>query len=150
MAAQAGVDPYDEEAMDEWLHSDPNEINVDELHGMSRYIYRLQYDDLLALQLQAAQLHHLPLSGFLEWEPEDQDAAIAYILHVRSEEASRCQSCGTREEDWVDPDSKRTYPFPQYEAVNELCYGCQALYRSRDDIQSEEREYVRPRIKAIE
>lgn len=38
-----------------------------------------------------------------------------------------CQACGTTDEDWLDPETKRVLDDPPYEAVVERCYGCAEL-----------------------
>lgn len=64
---------------------------------------------------------------FLAWSALDQDKALAYEREV----ASLCQSCGTREQDWVDPETERPWYPPKWEAVPYACPGCDEMARRR-------------------
>ena len=57
--------------------------------------------------------HGIPHSEFLEWDPEDRAKALAYM----SEQAIRCQLCGTAEWEWKE----NKFAFT---AVEEFCQGC--------------------------
>ena len=67
----------------------------------------------------------IPLSVFLDWPVEDQDAALAW----QSLENARCPGCGTRTVDW-EPElgGSRTAWTPSIR----VCQGCVQLERTRD------------------
>jgi hypothetical protein len=55
----------------------------------------------------------IPLSEFLNWHPDDQQAALAW----QSDEAQRCPHCGTAEWEWeADRDA--------YTPEVRVCRGC--------------------------
>ena len=66
----------------------------------------------------------LPHSVFLAWSQDDQDKALAWMVHDRS----KCSRCGTFPEDWVAPDGRMKIP-PPFEAHDRTCYGCQQIDR---------------------
>lgn len=67
----------------------------------------------------------IPLSTFLGWPEEDQQAALMWQQH----EGRRCQDCSTHREDWIDENGRiRTVP-PQH-WHEEICPGCQAKQRA--------------------
>jgi hypothetical protein len=61
----------------------------------------------------------IPLSGFLAWDPADQDAALEWAAH----EARRCSSCGHH------PDAG-----PRHHHV-EVCPGCAERQRMTESEQ---------------
>jgi hypothetical protein len=63
----------------------------------------------------------IPLSAFLSWSPEDQEAALAWQTH----ESRRHAACGTHPEDFAD---KRRPDVHFHPAV---CVGCQRLEAAR-------------------
>ena len=73
----------------------------------------------------------IPLSKFLAWSEEDQQAALAW----QTWEHSRCPDCGTHEEDW-DPD--RSGSRDAFSAVAHICQGCVELQRlqANPEVQS--------------
>lgn len=80
----------------------------------------------------------IPHSTFLSWDPEDQDKAIAWKIH----EASRCSSCGTYPEDWLDSEGRYIDPQP-FVAKTIRCVGCQVLDDKREEIDKDARGSVR-------
>ncbi len=66
----------------------------------------------------------IPHSQLLDWSAEDRAKAMAFAL----EKAERCQMCGTAPWEW---EANRF----AYEAVREVCFGCQQkdLLREDDD-----------------
>lgn len=69
----------------------------------------------------------IPLSTFLGWPEEDQQAALMWQAY----ENARCPSCRTHPEDWLDEDghSLRAGQHPQH-WHQEFCPGCQSKQRS--------------------
>lgn len=66
----------------------------------------------------------IPLSTFLSWPDEDQQAALAWQSH----EGKR-HTCGTHAEDWTGPDGRRV---EAVHFVEQACPGCAALERARE------------------
>lgn len=62
----------------------------------------------------------IPLSVFLSWDDQDQDAALAWQAH----EARRCPSCKTHPDEW-DPDTGGRRD--AYTADVAVCPGCRNL-----------------------
>lgn len=67
----------------------------------------------------------IPLSVFLEWDPDDQDAALLW----QARESARCPSCRTHPDDW-DPDAGGRRD--AFHAEIEVCPGCRGLDAVRD------------------
>ncbi len=67
----------------------------------------------------------IPYSVFLDWDPDDQDKALAYMR----EKAKVC-SCGTRMEEWEDIDPMN----PPYISWSQVCPGCRALEEERHNL----------------
>lgn len=70
----------------------------------------------------------IPLSVFLSWREDDQQAALAW----QSWNASRCPDCGTHSEEW-DPDQHGSRD--AYTAEAHICQGCVELQRLQDSPQ---------------
>lgn len=70
----------------------------------------------------------LPLSQFLSWSEDDQQAALAW----QSRDAARCKDCGTHAEDW-DPEQGGSRD--AYHVVIRECQGCVELQRTHDNPQ---------------
>ena len=68
----------------------------------------------------------IPLSVFLAWPEDDQQAALAW----QAREQARCPGCGTHEEDW-DPEQDGSRN--AYTAVAVVCQGCVELQRMQDN-----------------
>lgn len=65
----------------------------------------------------------IPLSVFLSWPQDDQQAALAWQLH----ENRRCRDCGTHPEDWPrDPKKHR------HHVEIHRCEGCARLQQVAD------------------
>ncbi len=77
--------------------------------------------------MQVAKAYRIPHSEFLGWLPDDQDKALAYEYHLAAEEAAVCPGCGTRHEDWHDPDTDRLLMNPVWEPHTYECEGCKRL-----------------------
>lgn len=67
----------------------------------------------------------IPLSQFLSWHEDDQDAALLWQAH----EGRRCRSCGTHPDDW-DPDKGGRRDAYTAEVV--VCPGCRSIDAARD------------------
>ncbi len=72
----------------------------------------------------------IPLHSFLAWPDESQAAA----LHWQEHEASRCPTCGTHEEDWIDTDGNPREPQHYHGRV---CPGCQRLQAAQESLNAE-------------
>jgi hypothetical protein len=59
----------------------------------------------------------LPHSEFLAWRRSDRDKALWWVIHERQ----RCQSCGTRPEEW---NPKQGGDLHAYTAEAVHCRGC--------------------------
>lgn len=72
----------------------------------------------------------IPLSVFLGWPQDDQDAALAW----QAREATRCPGCGSHEADW-DPDAggSRT----AWAADVHICQGCVQVEQQRARMDDE-------------
>jgi hypothetical protein len=62
----------------------------------------------------------LPLSGFLGWPADDQDAALWW----QAEQNLRCRSCGTAAWEWEENPSA-------YGVGESVCRGCALIDRAR-------------------
>lgn len=62
----------------------------------------------------------IPLSTFLTWSPEDQDAALAWQSH----EGRRCGQCGTHPDDWRESAGGSRHA---WHAEDYKCPGCVQL-----------------------
>lgn len=62
----------------------------------------------------------IPHSVFLSWNQLDQDKALAYI---RAKDQV-CDVCGSREADWIDPETGRLLPEPPLTPIGLKCHGC--------------------------
>lgn len=60
----------------------------------------------------------IPLSTFLSWSEDDQQAALAWQSH----EARRCSGCGTHPDDWAE--DRHAFHAEAYQ-----CSGCLKLER---------------------
>lgn len=65
------------------------------------------------------------------WSASDAALATAYERWLRIEEAERCPSCGTRDSDWIDPETKRMVDGDPWEAQTRVCYGCKTVAEAR-------------------
>lgn len=82
---------------------------------------RLRYDGLFQAELTFCNSHGIPHSEFLEWDPDDRQKAIAFLL----EEGSRCGMCGTADWEWVKEDEDGVEkPYRAYQPVGHFCMGC--------------------------
>jgi hypothetical protein len=75
----------------------------------------------------------IPHSTFLSWDTADQDKALAWIIV----EKTRCGSCGTHTDEWIDEDGYHKEPEP-FHAVGYRCHGCQALDEEREKLPERE------------
>jgi len=78
----------------------------------------------------------IPHSKFLEWDEDDQDKAISWMLDQRF----RCPHCLTYPDEWLDDEGRRMDP-PPYHAASSRCYGCVTL--------EELREFIRQDVKKL-
>lgn len=63
--------------------------------------------------MSLCQKYRITHSMFMNWEPEDQAKALAFLI----EDGQRCQSCGTAEWEWDEN------PYA-YEPSAHMCKGC--------------------------
>lgn len=82
-----------------------------------------------------------PKPGEPLWLDGDQDTAVAFMLWSERDKAERCQRCGTKEADWVDPVSGKELRDPKWRAVVRRCVGCGEL----QEVESEDVDDGRPR-----
>jgi hypothetical protein len=68
----------------------------------------------------------IPLSEFLAWSVDDQEAALAWMV----EESGRCGGCGTHEWQW-----EADWDYAQAEGY--VCPGCQKLATVRKNQKTE-------------
>lgn len=69
------------------------------------------------------------------WLDDDQDKVTAWLLQERR----TCNRCGSTEEDWIDPVTKRLLDAPQWQPEVLRCHGCAALEAKREEIPERER-----------
>jgi hypothetical protein len=69
----------------------------------------------------------IPLSVFLTWSAEDQEAALAWATH----EARRHSVCGTHPEDFAEPANPDVHFHPA------VCVGCQRLEAAREALAAD-------------
>lgn len=65
----------------------------------------------------------IPLSVFLSWAEDDQQAALAWQAH----EAARCRGCGTHPEDWPRDATEHRHHVEIYR-----CHGCALLQQNAE------------------
>lgn len=70
----------------------------------------------------------LPHTAFLSWSEDDQDKALAWLIHDRS----KCPQCGTHPDDWIDSATGRALEPPPFMADAKRCWGCVTLSDSRE------------------
>lgn len=66
----------------------------------------------------------IPLSEFLSWDDDDQDAALLWQAH----ESRRCSGCGTHPEEWDPATGGRR---DAYKPELRMCPGCMQLEQRR-------------------
>jgi hypothetical protein len=83
----------------------------------------------------------IPLSQFLGWSNEDQDAALVWAAH----ESRRCAGCGTHPDDWDEAagGSRHAYKGEPYQ-----CEGCVVAERTAEspDMQQPQVRGMRVRL----
>lgn len=67
----------------------------------------------------------IPLTTFLDWPEQDQDAALVWQAH----EGRRCPSCHTHPDDWTPGKGGRR---DAYRAEVIVCPGCRELDAAKD------------------
>lgn len=77
------------------------------------------------------------------WLPDDMDAALAYMDWLADSETERCAQCGTRPDDWIDPDTGKTLRDPAWKAEVRECEGCATLADTDGDIDDKDRGFKR-------
>jgi hypothetical protein len=75
----------------------------------------------------------IPLHEFTAWPEESQAAA----LHWQEYEASRCTTCGTFDDDWIDASGEPQEPQHWHGRV---CPGCQRLQAAQESMNAEQGE----------
>lgn len=73
----------------------------------------------------------IPYSKFLEWKPDDRDAA----LHFTHEMRTVCPSCGTRDTEWTEDRNA-------YVGQQRVCPGCEVLAQERRNVPEHMSDYV--------
>lgn len=81
---------------------------------------RLRDDPRFAEEMAYCAPRGIRHSRFLDWDPDDQDKALAW-QRLR---AAACPSCGTFVDEWVDPETGRIVAEQPYVAEAVRCYGC--------------------------
>jgi hypothetical protein len=64
---------------------------------------------------------------------DDQDKALAW----NRVKAEACPTCGTFDDEWLDPETKRYLDPPPYEVVRHTCPGCMSMDEEREGIEQE-------------
>lgn len=59
----------------------------------------------------------------MSWDQLDQDKAIAYTRA----KGEVCEMCGSREVDWVDPETGKMLPAPELTPIGITCHGCREI-----------------------
>lgn len=75
--------------------------------------------------------HGIPHSVFLNWDPDDQDKALAYMRAQREP----CGRCGTRESEW----EKDKFA---YIGQTRHCLGCETLKQESENVPEDMRDFV--------
>lgn len=75
------------------------------------------------------------LGGPVRWTDEDRDKARAVEIHLRS----RCPECGTFDDDWRDPVTRRALAEPRWMPTSHRCEGCRTIAEERADIPDGEK-----------
>ena len=91
--------------------------NIDFPH----WTHRFHTDSLFVAQMAFCNRLGMPHSQFLEWDPVDQEKALAYETFERA----RCHECGIHPDDW--PEETSLDQEDPMEVVATRCYGCVAL-----------------------
>lgn len=65
----------------------------------------------------------IPLSRFLSWPVEDQEAALAW----QDDQSRSCSRCGTHPDEWDEKGANA------YHVGRHVCRGCMALARANDE-----------------
>lgn len=81
----------------------------------------------------------------MAWPHDDQDKAVAYVLHRRrvaqteAEAASgRCSECGTVPEDWIDPTTGQRLAEPAWIVETHICPGCRYIEAKENELAVDE------------
>lgn len=89
---------------------------------------RIRRDHEFREELAACRLYRIPHSTLLGadppgvWTDADQEKAIEYERYL----AAICPECGTTNDDWIDPTTRRPLLPPLWEPWPERCQGCAA------------------------
>jgi len=78
----------------------------------------------------------IPHSQFLSWDPDDQDKALAWMLH----EGEKCPGCGTFPSEWLDDEGYPVDPEP-YDPKSLLCVGCKTLAEKQEEIPEDQQRW---------
>lgn len=75
----------------------------------------------------------IPLSAFLGWSQDDQDAALAW----QADQAQRCPRCGTHPDD------------PAGEASKHVCRGCARIHEAQESVLERARPFTHIRLSPL-
>lgn len=73
----------------------------------------------------------VPKPGEPLWLESDRDFAVEFEAYQRGV----CRSCGTRDEEWRDPETKREKDPPPYVAEPIRCAGCVAVADATKEVR---------------
>lgn len=77
------------------------------------------------------------------WTADDQDVAIAYERRL----SSACPNCGTRKDDWLDPETGGFLDPPLVEPYIARCPGCEESQRLWKTVSEDRRSGARIAIR---
>lgn len=76
----------------------------------------------------------IPHSEFKSWRESDQDKALAYTI-AKNEV---CEMCGSRDADWIDPETGRLLELPKLTPVTLRCHGCNQIDQYKEATYGED------------
>lgn len=74
--------------------------------------------------------------------------ALEYEAWLAADSAERCGGCGTKEADWVDPESRRPWSNPMWKATVKICPGCARISDAHKAASGVASEDDRPALRA--
>lgn len=113
------------------------------LDDVAAWTERLRNDPEARLRKQLADRAGIPYSqALLRWrEPDDLAAELASIGLRAEDHKARCQTCGTRPDEWLDftdPEWPRPLDHPPYKFFLWDCYACDMLYELNQGVDQEQ------------
>lgn len=112
---------------------------------VNRWVERFRHDPEAKLRKRLAREAGIPYSAALaRWaDPDDLAAELADAALRAEDHAERCQSCGTRPDEWLDRSVEgwpRPVDNPPWKFYLWDCYACDMLYELNQGLTSEDRE----------